>query len=526
MSVLAFILSFQNLDVEFLDFTLFFTFYFLLFDKDKIKKNYVIAIIIFALIMYAYLAIHLNLNIISYSVLIQKIIFLAIMFVLLKYKRVLGMIFSILVLISFINSGWIMLASIVAIFNLLLLFKTINKATQINIYVPIISFVSILIVSGFFGLKLLSMPKNTMHNKIENVTKQVVQAETGIKEGRSLEFVENTLVAPHSIEETIGTGFVTLGEYARLLLYPKELSFYYGYSKVATTSLNSVFVWVSILFYLVLGIVALLYIKKQPILSIGIIWYIGSILLFSNWIELVAGMVGERLAFTASAGFSIALASIFIWIKPTFNYLQPKKVELITVAILVLFSVRTMSRNLEWKTPVSLMGADIVHLENSAQANNMYAMGLMDESMRNPDITDETRNEYRNKAILHLKKAIAIYPNFFNYNFDLGRCYISLNDNTNAKIAYLKAYKILPKSPLVLEELTKTSFDLGQKEETEFYGNKYLEMTPNNENINELVAYICLLHKDYVKTNYYAKRGLKYFPNNPNLNKMVVDSNK
>jgi tetratricopeptide (TPR) repeat protein len=185
-----------------------------------------------------------------------------------------------------------------------------------------------------------------------------------------------------------------------------------------------------------------------------------------------------------------------------------------------------MSRNLEWRTPVTLMGSDITHLENSAQANNMYAMGLMDDSMRNPDLTEETRNEYRNKAIQHLKKAIAIYPNFFNYNFDLGRCYISLNDNYNAKKAYLKAYKILPKSPLVLEELTKTSFDLGQKEDTEFYGNKYLEINPNNENVNELVAYICLLHKDYAKTNYYAKRGLKYFPNNPNLNKMVIDSNK
>ncbi|MEO0038084.1 MAG: hypothetical protein RIQ59_1295 [Bacteroidota bacterium] len=526
MSVLAFILSFQNLDVEFLDFTLFFTFYFLMFDKDRIKKKYVIAIMIAAIVQYAYLAIHLNLNIFAYSVLVQKIIFLAIMFVLLKYKRVLGLIFSMLVLISFINSSWIMLASMVAVFFLILLFNTIKRSSQINLYLPIISFLSIIVISGFFGLKLLSMPKNELSVKLENVNQQVVQVETGIKEGRALEYVENTLVAPHSTEETIGTGFVTLGEYVRLLLFPKELSFYYGYSKVSTTSLSSIFVWISMLFYLGLGIVALLFIKKQPILSIGIIWFIGSILLFSNWVELVAGMVGERLAFTASAGFSIVLASIIIWIKPTFNYLKPKKVELITVTILVLFSVRTMSRNLEWNTPVSLMGADISHLENSAQANNMYAMGLMDESMRNPEITEETRNEFRNKAIFHLKKAIIIYPNFFNYNFDLGRCYISLNDNFNAKKAYLKAYKILPKSPLILEELTKTSFDLGQKEDTEFYGNKYLDMDPNNENINELVAYICLLHKDYAKTNFYAKRGLKYFPNNPNLNKMVVDSNK
>jgi tetratricopeptide (TPR) repeat protein len=150
----------------------------------------------------------------------------------------------------------------------------------------------------------------------------------------------------------------------------------------------------------------------------------------------------------------------------------------------------------------------------------------MDESIKNADLTEETKLEYRKKAILHLQKAIEIYPYFFNYNFDLGRSYIALNDNDNAKKAFLKAYNILPKNPLVLEELTKTCFDLGQKEETEYYGNKYLELNPRNENIHELVAYIFLLNKDFLKTSYYAKRGLKYFPNSANLNKMVVDSNK
>lgn len=526
MALLSFILSVQNLDVYFLDFILFFTIYLLLFDKNRVSKKYVLITMLLAIGIYSYVALQLDFNFENYSVLIQKVLFLSVLFVLLKYKKKIGLIFSLLVLVSFINSYWIILSTVTAVFFIVLVYTSFKSSNTITFYTPIISFIMILMVSGLFGLKLFHAPETKLPVAETTTSMQTNQPETAIKEGRSLEYVENTLVAPHSLEETIGTGFVTLGEYARVLVFPKELSFYYGYSKITTTSLSSVWVWMSVLFYLGLGILSLLIIKKQPIISIGIIWFIASILLFSNWVELVAGMVGERLAFTASAGFAIMLASILYWIKPSLNYKKPKKFELVVLLVLVLFSVRTMSRNLEWRTPVTLMGSDITHLENSAQANNMYAMGLMDDSMRNPDLTDETRNEYRNKAIQHLKKAINIYPYFFNYNFDLGRCYISLNDNYNAKKAYLKAYKILPKSPLVLEELTKTSFDLGQKEDTEFYGNKYLEINPNNENVNELVAYICLLHKDYAKTNFYAKRGLKYFPNNPNLNKMVVDSNK
>lgn len=524
ITLLTFILAINNATPEILDYALFFSLYFLFFDKNKVKKEYLIGLLIVTLVLYAYLAKYFDFQYLI--MLFLKVLSVVILGILILLKSNYRIIFSLIILSLFFVFGWYLLFIIVCFFTLANLFELTRIPIKLQIHIPTISFLVFLLFIGFFALKLFNLEEVKAPLKSIKQVTQTTQFNTGIKEGRSLEYVENTLVVPHSLEEKVGTGFVTLGEYARLLLFPKELSFYYGYSKITTTSLSSVWVWIVVLFYFGLGILSLLIIKKQPIISIGIIWFIVSILLFSNWVELVAGMVGERLAFTASAGFSIMLASLLYWIKPSLNFKKPKKLELVVLIVLVLYSVRTMSRNLEWRTPVTLMGSDILHLDNSAQANNMYAMGLMDDSMRNPDLTEETRYEYRNKAIQHLKKAISIYPNFFNYNFDLGRCYISLNDNANAKKAYLKAYKLLPKSPLVLEELTKTSFDLGQKEDTEYYGNKYLEINPNNENVNELVAYICLLHKDYAKTNFYAKRGLKYFPNNPNLNKMVVDSNK
>lgn len=345
------------------------------------------------------------------------------------------------------------------------------------------------------------------------------------KENRPIGYVENTLIAPHTTIETIGTGFIVIGEYLKLMIFPKELSYYYGYSKIKTTGLNDLNVWLSILAHLSLIVLAIWQFKTRPVLTFGIAWYLISILLFSNWPELVAGMVGERLAFTASAGFSIFMASLIIWIKPNFSFTKPKGIEWVVFSIFILMGVRTVARNAQWKDPITLMSHDIKHLENSAHANNLYAIYLMKESV-NPKNNPQVKHKFQLLALQHFKQAVTIYPAFFNANFDIGRVNIELQDFKNAKLAFEQSYKIDPENILVLEELTKTSFDLKQKSDTEFYGNKYIEKDKHNENIHELVAYIMFINNEKVKAKEYAERGLNYFPNNQNLQGIFRESSK
>ncbi len=394
-----------------------------------------------------------------------------------------------------------------------------------------------IIISVFVSLLLVSFKLDYIPNFIESFTKtsggkteniqnylKNLSLKNEISEGRRLEYMENTLVAPHTLNEKMATGLVVLGEYARLMIFPHELSFYYGYSKIMTTNFNNYKVWIYLLVYLSLFILGIYQIKKRPLISIGIAWYLVSIFLFSNWVELVAGMVGERLAFMASAGFSVFIAAVVFALKPSFNFFKPRKLEFVVIVFLLLLSVRTYSRNQEWEGPVGLMSTDIVHLENSAQANSMLALSLMNESVTNSTLSNETRIEYQKKAVIHLSKAISIYPYFFNYHFDLGRTYVVQHDYLKAKKAFVEAYKLQPENILALEELTRLCFDLKQKEETVYYGNLYLKINPYNEKINEFVAYICLLNKDFVGAKKYAERGLIYFPKNENFKHMIIDS--
>jgi hypothetical protein len=320
---------------------------------------------------------------------------------------------------------------------------TIKKTEFYNALLIILCFIGFLIP---LLRHYQSLPVQNTYNTVEKL--EIYQSDVQSKaEGRALDYVENTLIAPHSNLETIATGLNTLGEYIRLMIFPNELSFYYGFAKIKTTDFTDWKVWFCLLIHLGLIVLALWKIRHQPLFSFGVFWYFVSILLFSNWVELVAGMVGERLAFTASAGFCIFFAGIIFWLKPNFNWKKPKWLEWSLLIILLLFVGRTIHRNADWKDPITLMSHDIKHLANSAQANNLYAIKLMNASYEDSDVSDLDKLEYRKSAVHHFNKAVEIYPKFSNAWFDLGRSALSVGDTNTATKGFLKSIDLNPTFP-------------------------------------------------------------------------------
>lgn len=344
--------------------------------------------------------------------------------------------------------------------------------------------------------------------------------------GRTINYIENTLSGKYTRAEILATGFATIAEYARLTLYPNQLSFYYGYARVKTVNFSDVKVWLGLLFYLALVAVALWQLRKNTLISIGIAWYLINITLFSNWIEPVAGMVGERLAYTASVGFCIAVSAFVVKFKPTLSLHKPEGLELFLILILVLFSIRSISRNSDWKDSITLMEHDIEHLENSAQAHNLLALNLMYMSSNGKKLSEQEVITMQNKAAFHLQKSVDIYPYFFNTNFDLARVYIGLGEFTKAKIALEQALKIDSENLFALEELAKTCYELKLAAETETYANMYLAKIPQNENMHEILIYNMLINNKYESAMYYAERAMSYYPNNEIIQRMYADAKR
>jgi len=346
--------------------------------------------------------------------------------------------------------------------------------------------------------------------------KEFIKNENILKEGRELVYVENTLIEPHSKGEVVGTGFATLGEYFRLMAFPYELSFYYGFAKTDTSSLSSPWVWVIILVHLGMLVLAFFHLKKNPLITIGVFWYLLSILLFSNWVELVAGMVGERLAFTASAGFCIFVTGILFWIKPDLNFKKPGLVGFVLIGVLVLFAGRTMTRNRDWKNTLTLMGNDIKHLSNSSQANNMYAMNLMAETNINKTLTQQEILEMRKLAVYHFREAVRIYPDYFNVYIDMARVALMTGEYQVGLDAVEKAIELDPENQysyyFSLSLLEKT----GDYETYLKHAQILFDLAENQESYGGLSRGYFLL-KEYQKSKDVLLDGLSKYPDNEGL---------
>ena len=338
------------------------------------------------------------------------------------------------------------------------------KWKRLQIFTPIVSILILIFVSfpqefHFFqpeNITSTSVSTNSVSTVTQNsenvyyvLGSELSENSKTIKEGRQLEQTENPLVMPHSFWEKIATGWYVLGVYLKLMLIPINLSFYYGYSEIRIVDFSNIWGWLSILTHVFLFGLAIYFFfssRRKKVVNqlfiIGFIWYFLSILLFSNWVELLAGGVGERLAFLASGGFCIMISSVIFMIKPDF-ILKSKQVSSAVFLIAVLFfSWQTINRNFKWKDPYTLVNNDIQHLKKSAHAHYIYAKLLMLKAVENGQNAAQENIELETKALKYLNDALAIDTNYYNAVLDKGMLALNLGQEDTAIVALQRATDI------------------------------------------------------------------------------------
>lgn len=334
--------------------------------------------------------------------------------------------------------------------------------------------------------------------------------------GRELNFVEMPVKDSDPISIKLGTSFLVLGKYLELLIFPYHMGFYYGYAQIEPVIWNNVQPLIAIFMYLLLIISAFYFFGKHPIYSYGVFFYILCISEFSNLAAPVAGIMADRLAFVASTGFSIALGYVLLLVSKVdvnskntsinFNKNKP----FLIIVILLLFSAKSFSRNLQWKDHVTLMRHDIKYLEKSVQANNLLAVHLVNKSFEIKNQID--KEKHLNEAIKHFKKAVELYPKADYAWHDLGQTYLLLNRPADALPAFLKAVEIDStyvnawlKAGITFKQLKKYS------EATHCF-KKIISLDPNN-----LLAYTTLsetyfLQRDFERSIELNLEAIKKFP--------------
>lgn len=339
---------------------------------------------------------------------------------------------------------------------------------------------------------------------------------------RPVNFVESVTNYLSPIDEQLGTAMQVSRKCFNGLLLPWQQSFYYGYKIIDLQSVFTLGNMLTSLFLFVLGFCSILTVRRHPIISLGLMILVVGIIAFSGILVSIPGMMADRFLLIPSIGFSVLIAyGVLLYFqpadlssqKPTIWNNQPKNWRYVLYILLLFYSFFTISRNFKWKNHLTLYGADIGHLAESVQANNLYALQLMKYSF-----TDEHKNEQRQmweKAESHLKIALSIYPKFENAQFDLARIQSNLGKLKEAETSFYKAALLNPEFPPTW--IGAIDIALGQKRVAD--ARKYcwegLKALPNESQLYGKLSYTYFVESKYDSANLINKQALARFPTLP-----------
>jgi tetratricopeptide (TPR) repeat protein len=387
------------------------------------------------------------------------------------------------------------------------------------------------------------------------------------KPSREVFYFENPLFFQKDILTKLGTGMMSLLFYIRILVFPHPLLCYYGYNEIPIVKLNDIVAILSMIFHICIFIYAIYKIREKHILSFAILFYLISISMFSNIVKPAMGIVAERYLFSASIGFSIVVA-YFIFkllkINPLLHIIPKSSVVKVFLALMILlipYSAKTITRNKDWDSYISLYKHDIKYLDNSAKANILLAAQMNMELVKYlvKGIVPDNMNATTDSIIGYYKRSLEICPDLYSSYNNIGTEYFTvLKDYEKAIPYFIKALEMHPDYLEATYNLAYSYELLGKYKEAVKYYNKSIALKPDYIQAYNNLANICyfkmrnldtaiLLNKQMMKIspdisqpyinigNYYRNKkdsltAIKYYETAiektpPNYNLLVYLSN-
>jgi protein O-mannosyl-transferase len=260
--------------------------------------------------------------------------------------------------------------------------------------------------------------------------------------------------------EKFGTIFFTLGLYVKLLFLPHPLTHdYYPYHipLVPITDWKAI---VSLAIYIVLIGYVVMKFKSKDIIAYGILFYLLTLFIVSNLLFSVGTFMNERFIYMPSVGFAVIIAWLFVNKLPLVIKNGKTLKQTMTwslLIILVLFSIRTYTRNFTWKDNFTLFTTDVLTSENSIKCNISAGGDYQKKALQETDPVK--KEEDYQLSMKYLEKALSIYPTASNGLLLYGNV-LSLykQDQKQAIIQYMK---VLESDPYNRNAFTNTILVLG-----------------------------------------------------------------
>lgn len=289
----------------------------------------------------------------------------------------------------------------------------------------------------------------------------------------------NGLLAAESYVNRYSTALLIIGMYIGLLFFPHPLSWDYSYPQipiVGPTDFSVIAVGLLLVGLLVLTLAGF---KKKSVISYCILFFFISISTTSNLVVLIGATLGERFLFVPSIAFAIAIPLVLVKVFKVSTEVIPKKNSFYFVfcVIILLFSIKLVTRNSDWKTEESLFLSGVEGAPNSSRTIFSLANFYRTEGEKSLDFPSKKKNF--DKAILLFEKSVALHSDNFEAWYNMGVTYSNMQQSEKAYACFKKA------------------------------------ITANPEHLNSLnnIGVYYISKKDYINASLYFSKATRVDPN-------------
>lgn len=199
-----------------------------------------------------------------------------------------------------------------------------------------------------------------------------------------------------------------------LLVFPVNLRYDYSYNLIPGVEFNDPQAVLGFLSFAGGGIYTLYCIWKKSILSLALSIFFLSMAPGFAFTFLRGGIFAERFLYTAALGF-IMLTMLLLFSSLKRWAPQRKNIELLgilgfTTLVSVLYSIKTIDRNLVWKDNYTLFSTDIKTGENSAQNQRHFAEQTLVKALEEKDSLK--RVKLAKVSLKAFEKSLEMHPKF------------------------------------------------------------------------------------------------------------------
>jgi tetratricopeptide (TPR) repeat protein len=271
--------------------------------------------------------------------------------------------------------------------------------------------------------------------------------------------------------EKFANAFCVLAFYAKHFFIPLRQLYYYGYNQIPVAHCTDLLVVISALVHLAALLFAVIRFKKYREISYGILFYFISIFIYTHLLRALADTMADRFLFTPSLGLAIVAVFLLLYVFKVDSKTCSLREWLVSksrgasalkysmLVVLVLLTIKTLSRNADWKNNETLITHDMPYLENCSRAHQYYADILKEKLSSSYNASMEA------SMIAHYTRSFEISEEAYYARLGLGRYYCS-------KKNYKEGIPVLEKMVKLFPQQADPNFYLG---EALFHTQRYKE---------------------------------------------------